>query len=168
MPSTGDGGTRCLGGSDDSLTHKAGRVLHCISDKYLSLVFRVCCYSTATNYDGDGADGTELIELLRANGHNDGGPTNIATHCDDDDALHELQTRSQQQRATFTTEALEFSEMNGNGDGSSAGQNASTFPSPDPFGVGPDGAARQSAEPGSAGEPQALFVVPYDPQMDLP
>ena len=158
MPSTGDGATRCLGGSDDSLTHKAGRVLNCICDKYLSLVFRVCCYSTATNYDGDGADGTELIELLRANGHNDGGQTN--THCDNEDALHELRTRSQQQRATFTTEALQFSEMNGNGDGSSAGQSAATLQSP----IG----ARQSAEPGSAGEPQALFVVPYDPQMDLP
>lgn len=124
---------------------RALEVVNCLTQRYLSLVFSICCYSTSTVYDGDAEDGTELTALLPRAGGGDGGTSNGAEP--NDDSTHR--------------------------DGA-AGDDAGLGPAHAGSGghsLVPKAIASTPTTPGpsSAGEPQALFAVPpYDPDMDLP
>ena len=129
-------------------------LVNCVTQRYLSLVFSICCYSTSTVYDGDAENGTELTALLpraRGDGCSSGGG-GLSSDVDDglDDSAHRGGDAGDDAGVHSAART-----SRGGGDLRSQGEegDASTPP----------------PGPSSAGEPQPLFAVPlYDPDMDLP
>ena len=138
----------------ESVRERALDVVNCVTQRYLSLVFSICCYSTSTVYDGDAENGTELTALLpRARGDSSGGGGGGRSgNVDDglDDSAH----------------------RGGDGDGDDGvhGAARTSRGGSDLRSQGAGGvASTPTPGPSSAGEPQPLFAVPlYDPGMDLP
>jgi hypothetical protein len=131
-------------------------VVNCVTQRYLSLVFSICCYSTSTVYDGDAENGTELTALLpraQGGGGSCGGGVSCSMRMDDglDDSAHRDGDADDDARVHGSVRP----SRNG-GDLRSQGKKgvaSTTPPSPGP----------------AAGEPQPLFAVPlYDPDIDLP